>query len=316
MANPDHLAKLKEGVEVWNRWRKEHPEVRPDLYVADLSESNLVEVHFTGAQLGGANLIRANLRNADLSDADLSHAHLNYADLSHADLIEVDLSHADLSHSDLSGAYIARTIFGDIDLSEVKGLDSIIHGFPSTIGTDTIIRSQGRIPEIFLRRAGVPESIIEAIPSLIGSLKPIDYYSCFISYSSKDEDFAKRLYADLQQENVRCWFAREDLKIGDKFWHRIDECIKLYDKLLVVLSEHSVQSDWVEREVMAALEKEKQGKTVLFPITLDDAVKDCTGPWAADIRRSRHIGDFRVWKNHDDYQKAFARLLRDLKASS
>ena len=161
---------------------------------------------------------------------------------------------------------------------------------------------------------GVPGNLITYARFL--SSAHTDHSSCFISYSSKDDAFAKRLYADLQSHNVRCWFAPEDLKIGDKFWHRIDESIRLYDKLLVVLSEHSVQSDWVEREVMAALEKEKQGKTVLFPIALEDAVKDCTAPWAADLRRQRHIGDFRKWKNHDEYQKAFNRLLRDLKAAS
>jgi hemerythrin superfamily protein len=36
--------------------------------------------------------------------------------------------------------------------------------------------------------------------------------------------------------------------------------------------------------------------------------------WAAEIRRTRHIGDFRKWKDHDEYQKAFGRLMRDLKA--
>jgi hypothetical protein len=30
--------------------------------------------------------------------------------------------------------------------------------------------------------------------------------------------------------------------------------------------------------------------------------------------RQRHAGDFRQWKQHDAYQKAFDRLLRDLKA--
>ena len=38
--------------------------------------------------------------------------------------------------------------------------------------------------------------------------------------------------------------------------------------------------------------------------------------WAADIRKQRHIGDFTCWKDHDAYQKAFARLLRDLKAEA
>jgi hypothetical protein len=36
--------------------------------------------------------------------------------------------------------------------------------------------------------------------------------------------------------------------------------------------------------------------------------------WAASLRRTRHIGDFRAWKDHDQYQKSFDRLLRDLKA--
>ena len=53
-----------------------------------------------------------------------------------------------------------------------------------------------------------------------------------------------------------------------------------------------------------------------FPIRLDDAVMETDQAWAADIRRTRHIGDFRNWKDHDAYQNAFARLLRDLKAEN
>ena len=63
-----------------------------------------------------------------------------------------------------------------------------------------------------------------------------------------------------------------------------------------------------------ALERErKQGRTSLFPIRLDDAVMEMEGGWAALIRNTRNIGDFRRWKEHDEYQKAFDRLLRDLK---
>ena len=102
------------------------------------------------------------------------------------------------------------------------------------------------------------DTFISYIRSLVG--KPIDYYSCFISYSSKDEAFAKRLHADLQSNNVRCWFAPEDMKIGDKIRPRLNESIRIYDKLLLVLSEHSVASKWVEFEVEAAMDKEQEGK--------------------------------------------------------
>ena len=94
--------------------------------------------------------------------------------------------------------------------------------------------------------------------------------------------------------------------------------------MLLVLSEHSVNSKWVEKEVETAFDKETPDHfdketpdhTVLFPIRLDDAVMKTDRAWAADIRRTRHIGDFSRWKDHDAYQKAFDRLLRDLKAAS
>ncbi|MGO9273652.1 MAG: toll/interleukin-1 receptor domain-containing protein [Terriglobia bacterium] len=104
-------------------------------------------------------------------------------------------------------------------------------------------RGPGDIPEAFLRRAGVPEDFIVYMKSLAGN--PIEFYSCFISYSSEDDDFARRLHADLQQSNVRC-FSPEVLKIGEKFRARIDEGIRVYDKLMVILTEHSIASPWVE----------------------------------------------------------------------
>ncbi len=84
---------------------------------------------------------------------------------------------------------------------------------------------------------------------------------------------------------------------------------------MVVLSEHSIKSAWVEDEVEAAFERERRdGTKVLFPSRLDDAVMDSEAAWAASIRRTRHIGDFSKWKDHDEYQKALARLIRDLQA--
>ena len=82
--------------------------------------------------------------------------------------------------------------------------------------------------------------------------------------------------------------------------------IRVRDKLLIVLSEHSVQSDWVEKEVETAFEQERQEKrNVLFPIRLDDAGTGVKTGWAADLRRTRHVGEFREWKDHDAYAKAF-----------
>jgi class 3 adenylate cyclase len=175
---------------------------------------------------------------------------------------------------------------------------------------------------------GVVLDVYQLVAASIGGLNtdpptfsmvpnPVQFYSCFISYSSKDQSFAERLYTDLQNNGVRCWFAPEDLKIGAEIRASIDESIRVHDKLLLVLSERSVESQWVEQEVETALAREReQGRTVLFPIRLDDAVMVGKAGWSAYLRNTRNIGDFTRWKDYDAYRKAFERLLRDLKAGA
>jgi uncharacterized protein YjbI with pentapeptide repeats len=283
-----------------------------DLYKADLYKANLYSADLSGADLSGANLNRANLNRANLSFAHFSGADLSGADLSGATLIGADFSRADLSRTVLSKAIMLGTILGNVDLRTVKGLETIVHFGPSTIGMDTIMRSKGDIPDVFLRGAGLSDPFITYARSL--AQNPIEYSTCFISFSSKDQEFAERLYSDLQQKGVRCWFAPEDMKTGDKIRHRIDESIRLYDKLLLVLSQHSIASTWVEHEVEMALAKEQKAKrTVLFPIRLDTAIIDMEQDgWPSEVRHTRHITDFSHWKQHDEYQMALARLLRDL----
>ena len=287
--------------------------VCPDLIGANLRGAKLNNANFSHANLSHATLSAATLYRATLSSADLSTADLSDVNLRAATLSHTTLNNATLSHADLGNATVGYTSFVDVDLSVVKNLETVRHQAPSSIGIDTIYRSQGKIPEAFLRGAGVPDSFLEYMRSLVGN--PIDYYSCFISYSSKDQAFAERLYADLQSKGVRCWYAPEDMDIGDKIRPRIEESIRLYDKLLLVLSEYSIASHWVAYEVERALNKEPQGKpNVLYPIRVDDAIMETKADWADDIKSTRHIGDFTLWKNHDDYQKAFDRLLRALKA--
>jgi hypothetical protein len=354
MANKEHLARLKQGVEVWNAWRNEGRRKRPNLRGANLAGANLAGADLRWANLSAANLRAANLRAADLTAADLHGADLYGADLTRAKLTVAyfisanltkasltgaslsganlsstnftgailraanlrvsDLRAANLREANLSGAQIGWTSLGNIDLSVVQGLDAVLHAGPSSIGIDTLYRSHGNIPESFLRGAGVPDEMISYSKSLVG--QPFEYYSCFISYSSRDKALAQRLHADLQAQGVRCWFAPEDLKIGDEIRSVIDASIQVYDRLLLILSKYSVKSHWVQKEVETAFEKEgKENRIVLFPIRIDEAIMHVAVGWAADIRRQRHIGDFTQWKEHGTYQQAFARLLRDLKAA-
>jgi hypothetical protein len=333
MANPEHLKILKQGVEAWNKWRKDNPKIIPDLDRVDLSEANLRMVNLIFANLRQGKLYRADLSGADLRganffEADLGEANLHSVDLRGANFRESNLSGASLNESnlwlvnfigadlrgvDFSNTAVGSTAFNGLDLSTARNLDRIIHTYPSYISIDTLYKSKGNIPEAFLRGCGVPDQMIEYAKSLTAS--PIEYYSCFISYSHKDEDFAKRLHADLQTNNVRCWYAPHDMRIGDKIRPVIDDSIRVHDKLLLILSGYSVNSDWVEHEVEHALHIERERKKgVLFPVRLDDAVMDSKSGWTGNIKRQRHIGDFTKWKDHDAYKASFKRLLCDLKA--
>lgn len=307
-----------------------------DLRKANLSSADLGKINLNGANLGGASLHRAKLNGAslgggtdltgaDLSDADLSRADLSDAHLGQADLSEVQLSgtnfrRADLSGVDLRAATLRWTIFADTNLSGARGLESCRHAGPSTIGIDTFFKSKGDIPESFLRGCGVPEQFITYARSLIG--QPIEFYSCFISYSTKDQEFADRLHADLQNRGVRCWFAPHSISGGKKIHEQIDEAIRVYDRLLLIVSEHSMKSGWVETELSKARKREiQEHRRMLFPVRLVDfetlrqweRIDEETGKDLGREIREYFVPDFSRWKDHDEYKKAFDRLLRDLK---
>ena len=257
----------------------------------------------------------------DLGVANLTEADLHGADLSAAFLIEANLIRANLLGADLSDAFTGYTTFGDNDLSDVKGLETVHHDGPSTIGIDTIYRSHGNIPLAFLRGAGVPDNFIEYMGSLTG--KALEFYSCFISYSTKDQEFADRLHADLQNKGVRCWFAPHDIQAGKKIHEQIDEAIRRYERLLLILSPNSKDSEWVKTEIRKARKRERtEKKRVLFPVRLVsfEAIRDWElsdadeGKDLAVEIREYYIPDFSDWKNHDSYTQAFQNLLRDLKA--
>lgn len=253
MANPNHIKLLHKGKEVWNNWRMQNWNSRPDLSKSHLGDINLsgyllhdadfsrVELegadlsaaHFERADFRMANLTSANLersdlssaqctsillKNANLTRANLERAKLHGANLEGAILHQAKLVHTDLTASrmfnaDITEAWLDDTVFGDTTLSGVHGLDSCIHAGPSTIDMRSL-RTSWPLPLSFLRGCGLDDTFIDYLPGLIG--EAIQFYSCFISYSSSDENFVKRLYADLQDNGVRCWFAPEDIKAGKK----------------------------------------------------------------------------------------------------
>jgi len=277
---------------------------------ADLSGAILTDVDITGANLLDTDLTGANLRQSILNKTNLSGAILIDTDLTDANLTEANLSGANLTNSilnnaDLNGVSCNRTIFANVDLSESKNLDNAQHSGPSSIGIDTLKKSKGRIPEKFLRGCGVSDRIIVFARSLLET--PIDYYSCFISYSTADEDFAILLYNTLQAAGIRCWYAPEQLLPGQRIDEGINRGIQYWDKVVFCASKSSLTEKWwVDFEVDKAFDKEmdlqrrnKEHVGILIPLNLDGYMfsDDYRSHPRASQFKTTLAADFVGWRN-------------------
>lgn len=331
MADNKHLAILGRGVAAWNAWREGNPEIHPNLRKAELSGTDLSGVNFSGADLSAADLSKANLTGANLFRADLTQATLFLSNLSGADLTwanfrvarltEADLSRANLTGTDLTearlrgarfdGAIFSSTTIAATELCLAKGLEEIRHGGASYVDVNTILSQEKPLPDVFLRGIGLSDSFIAYMPSL--SPTPVQFYSCFISYDSRDEQLAERLHSDFGAAGIRCWKWNVELRIGERIWPSITEAIRSSDKLVVILSEASLNNRYVLNEIRAGLEKGEDTKsTVLFPIAIDDywrRWKNPLQPFLAQIQ----ILNLKEWdKDPAKYKAGISELIRAL----
>src|SRR5262245_36924561 len=95
--------------------------------------------------------------------------------------------------------------------------------------------------------------------------------SIFLSHSSIDKLFARRLAHHLEKAGVKVWIDEAELKIGDSLLQKLSEAIQSCDFVGAVLSKNSVSSQWVEKELKLAMAKEIESKRiVVLPILIDN----------------------------------------------
>jgi uncharacterized protein YjbI with pentapeptide repeats len=322
---------------------------------ADLSRSILTDAHLSGADLGGADFIHADLRDADLSGtilsgADLSQANLNGAilrdahliganlrgahlvgvDLIQANLRDANLSEANLSRavlvgtkvrrSNLSDALFGWTVVSNVALWRATGLDTIRHLGPSELGGSILYRSDDQIPETFLRGCGVPETLIKHLP-LLTVQSEVQFYSCFVCYAAQDKQIAQRLHDELQRLGIRCWLEEKPTPPGEvDEWE--DRGFRFWDKVLLCASQHSLASLWVEDEIDAVLEREREMEKelrrtvrVLFAIDLDSYLDRWQGA-KKDLIITRRVSDLAGWETDSaKFERGLGQVVQALRVN-
>jgi uncharacterized protein YjbI with pentapeptide repeats len=310
--------------------------VGADLTFAYLDHADLTGVDLREADLGEADLVGAILKEARLGGANLGGTDLKVADLRKADLREADLSGAYLEDTNLEDARLIGVIFGattiaHVNLSKVDRLEKSRHISPSNISTSTIQLSLGKIPETFLRGCGISDLDIEYAnlynPDLsnheideilykIRSLRaqqPLQTSPLFISYSQADSEFVEKVVAQFNDRGIRFWRDVHQAKAG-LLKKQIDRAIRYNQTVLLVLSENSIEHDWVQHEVRFARELEQgTARHVLYPVALDDSWKSSS--WSKRVMEQvmeNNILDFSKWEDEDEFKKQFGKLVNGL----
>ena len=184
-----------------------------DLRGADLSNCDIAFATLVGANLAGADLTEADLTMADLTGANLSGAKLSAACLDVANLTRCDLRRATLVRTRLDRTLLEdvvldMTLFADCDLSAALGLETLRHDGPSMVGADTLARSNGGIPESFLRPAGVPPEFIDGQAG--SGDQTIPHRRVLLIGSVADDTVVRWLETELRSLGLQCWSLLAD----------------------------------------------------------------------------------------------------------
>lgn len=240
----------------------------------------------------------ADLSNVDFSNRNMSGARFKNARLEGAKLVDTIFHGANLNGANLAGSIMFDTVFRRVNLSAVKGLDTVIHHGPSTIGIDTLLRSRGKISQKFMEGIGCPKDSITPLLEWAKRYRSTrDFESVFISFGGPDEEFAKKISARLKEKGVDTFFFPVSANFGDKLHRVMRDGVNGHDKVILICSKASLNRPGVVNEIEETLTRESRegGAQILIPIRLDDFVFTDWAPEYPGLAlaiRDRVIADF------------------------
>ena len=297
---------------------------------ADLDSAILSDANLTGANLKGAVLSRCNLDRTNLTDADLTNAIFHGAALTRADLSGAQLDGTDFysaifndcstAGTKFAGSIVGYTVFQNCDLSEAEGLDQIRHDAPSTLGVDSLIRCDGKLPELFMRGVGASDTLIEFQKTIAGN-DPLSG-DIFISCTDADISFAETLQSGLRQLGIRCWVFSQQSR-GNALVDRrstseeeeIERWVRHYEKLIVVGSAVGMDTEVIRTDITQATQRQQSDDDwSLYLVAPDSTLVQPQG------RAMRNLTDENIIYNlqghsegSEEYVGELGRLAEDLK---
>ncbi len=283
-----------------------------DLSYADLSYADLEGADLSGADLTATNFSWATLTGANLRGATLTATSLMMANLTGADLRGARITKADFESSILHRAVAGGSLFANCDLRSVIGLESMLHGAPSSITLDTLARSGGRIPRLFLQGAGVAEPLITAQDIL--TKQPRTFPTLLLIGSLSDSELSERLCRNLSQAHIPAWALYPDdenaLNTGES---SLDHTV-YYDRLALLCTDAGLENPLTSRFFSELVRSAKQGgQASLIALGAGEAFYQRQDRLANGLRESLTI-DMRGWEDAGTLESAVAHLVRELSA--
>lgn len=238
----------------------------------DLTEANIDRANFSGSQIQGAILkhtsgkqalfVQANLEKAQLEEGNFCQAVFDNANLCSANLKAARFQNASFTNADLQGIEVNET---DLRQADLRGADLInVSLHMANCYQTKIFQEDMRYANIFMKQAK-DESF-----SIIRKNK----VRVFISYSHADSSFAVRLEKALKKRSVDVWIDRKEILVGESLIGRIREGIDSSKFVCAVLSQQSLQSQWVKNELDIAMNQQiESGSVKVFPLVLEKDIE-------------------------------------------
>lgn len=197
-------------------------------------------------------------------------------------LIKADFSGAVPRETDFDAAILGWTIFGNTDIRVAKNIDRAHCLHPVSVGLDTLQLSRWQVPRSLLASARTPPGVIATIEAWAG--RASRYHSCFLSHSSRDDEIVRKVYYQLRMDGVPCFRSGEDIEPGADWKAALTKRLKRSDRVLVMVSRNSLESEGVRDEMGLLGSFDFKGAIIPLKFVDDGEWKATKVAWATALR--------------------------------